>query len=149
MKRTEIEACSEVSNNPVVVVSECGRRFEIRNPNRETINKVKVDGCLIDDHRERCDYLFEIGSACYCAVYVELKGSDIDKAFNQLIATLGYLSQHHRTCVKVCHIVASRVPRAGTKVQTMKTLMARKHRVQLIVGTTQTVIDVSCTPYCE
>jgi len=77
-----------MSKNKIIAVSENTRRFEIRNDKSKFVNKVRVDGCLIDDNRECCDYLFEIDKSISLVIYVELKGSDIQKAYNQLIATI-------------------------------------------------------------
>jgi len=126
------EKCSKDIKKKIIAVSENTRKFEIRNDNSRSVNKVRVDGCLIDDNRERCDYLFEIDKL---VIYVELKGSDIQKAYNQLIATIGYCKHRHDKSVKECYIVASRVPRAGTDIQTLKKKMANTHKIQLFVKT--------------
>jgi len=105
----DFKRCSEDSKHPLIVVEENGRKFTIRNQGKKNVKKVRVDGCLIDDKRQRCDYLFEIGHVCHCAIYLELKGSDIDHAFKQLVLTMKYLMNRHRNLTKVCHIVASRV----------------------------------------
>ena len=139
--------CSENSRQPYVVVTENKRTFRITNPNREKIKTILVDGCLIDDARIRCDYAFEIGPSSDCAIYVELKGSDISRAFAQLAATIGYLAQRHKAKRKVCHIVASRVPRAGPKVQVLKVEMQRTHNASLYVSTQEVTIDLRKDPY--
>jgi len=131
--------CSEEIKKKIIAVSENTRKFEIRNDNSRSVNKVRVDGCLIDDNRERCDYLFEIDKL---VIYVELKGSDIQKAYNQLIATIGYCKHRHDKSVKECYIVASRVPRAGTDIQTLKKKMSSTHKVQLFVKTQKAEITI-------
>lgn len=141
--------CYEDCNYPTVVVEENGRAFRLNNRGRGQIKKVQVDGCLIDDKRPRCDYLFEIGEECHCAIYVELKGADIEHAFNQLVATMTYLAAEHKDVLRVCHIVASRVPRAGPKVQALKVKMARRHRAILHVSTQQINVDIETPPYCK
>lgn len=141
------EECSEEKNNPKLVVEQTGRKFVILNPKRLSITKVVVDGCLIEDTRPRCDYLFEIGRQCNCAVYLELKGHDLQRAFNQLVATMGYLEARHTGIDRICHIVASRVPRAGPKVQEMKVRMLKRQRALLLVGTHTVSIDVDKSPY--
>ena len=145
----DFERCSEDCAHPTIVVEENKRKFTLQKPQREKVIKIKVDGCLIDDRRQRCDYIFEIGKSPHCAVYLELKGSDIDKAYRQLAATIGYLTERHQTCTKICHIVASRVPRAGPKVQNLKVQLARTHRAILFVGTQEVTIRISQPPYCN
>jgi hypothetical protein len=139
--------CSEDSQHPLIVVEENRRKFTIRNPQRERIKKVRVDGCLIDDERQRCDYLFEVGQICNCVIYLELKGSDIDHAFNQLVATIGYLVNRHQQLKKICHIVASRVPRAGPKVQNLKVQMVQKYGARLFVDTQASNVNIDRDPY--
>jgi hypothetical protein len=134
--------CRCTTNDKVVVVSENNRKFTILNQDCKLIEKIKVDGCLIDDNRERCDYVFEIDSPCELAIYLELKGRNIEKAYSQLVSTLGYLSSSHASLKRECHIVASRVPRAGPKVQELKAKLAKSHKVQLFVHTTKAQIDI-------
>ncbi len=145
----DFERCSEDSRHPWLVVAENRRVFRIRNPTNQTIKKLRVDGCLIEDERIRCDYAFEVGARCHCVVYLELKGSDIEHAVAQLVATLGYLAKRHQSKRKICHIVASRVPRAGPKIQILKLEMNRAHQAALYVGTQEVTIDVRDEPYCK
>ena len=141
-------SCSEVRNDPIVVISEKGRKFTIINTQRETIVKIRVDGCLINDERKRCDFLFEIGSECYCAIYVELKGSNVGRAFEQLTSTLDCICHRHSNHKIICHIVSSRSPRLGTEIQNMKLSMARKYKSLLHIGTTSVSINIDKHPYC-
>jgi len=136
------EKCSERIKKKIIAVSENTRKFEIRNDNSRSVNKVRVDGCLIDDNRERCDYLFEIDKPISLVIYVELKGSDIQKAYNQLIATIGYCKHRHDKIVKECYIVASRVPKAGTSIQILKKKMANTHKIQLFVKTQKAEVSI-------
>lgn len=134
----KFEQCTECSQNPIITVSENRRKFVIRNDGKRFINKVTVDGCLIDDDRERCDFLFEIcneDSSICLVYYVELKGCDIEKACKQLSATMSYCSERHCSNRNICYIVASRVPKAGTEVQNMKKTFISKCKAQLFVTT--------------
>jgi len=135
------EKCSEKSKNKIIAVSENTRNFEIRNDKSRLVYTVEVDGCLINDGK-RCDYLFEIDEPISLVIYVELKGSDIQKAYNQLIATIGYCRHRHDKSVKECYIVASRVPRAGTDIQTLKKKMSSTHKIQLFVKTQKAEITI-------
>ena len=141
--------CSQRSSDSQIVVQENRRRFLIKNPNAETITKLVVDGCLIDDARPRCDFAFEIGLPCYCVIYLELKGCDVPKAYNQLTATLGHFATHHTRSKKVCHVVSSRVPKAGPSVQQMKVKMKKNHGVILKVDSQQTEICITDSTYSK
>ncbi|MFK5971175.1 MAG: hypothetical protein QM487_13795 [Candidatus Marithrix sp.] len=70
----DYEKCSQVSNNKIISTPENKRTFIIQNQNSHSIRKVKVDGCLINDKRKRCDYLFEIHDPFTEVIYLELKG---------------------------------------------------------------------------
>lgn len=142
----DFEGCSDRGSDPVISRTENGRTFRIRNAGRGKVAVVRVDGCLIRDG-ERCDYLFELGDDRHCAVYVELKGADIAKAVRQLEATMAQLTERHRRATRVCHVVASRVPRAGPAIQILKRGFYRSHGVHLHVATTQAEIDTDREPY--
>lgn len=141
------DECSRVSENPIITVSENGRGFVLKNPNRLQVKKTKVDGCLFTDNREKCDYCFEIGNAAYCVIYVELKGSNIEKAYQQICSTIQHLSTTHQGLKRVCRIVASRVPKGGPEVQTLRVKMLKQHKALLEVGTTKLEDDLSKKPY--
>ncbi len=125
--------CTEESRNKKVTVTEKRKKFVILNSKKNRIRKVQVDGCLIDDDRERCDYLCEIYKPSSLVFYVELKGKGIEKAISQLGATLGYCKTVHSGMEKRCYIVSSRVPQSGPKVQVLKKRFLQTHGVQLII----------------
>lgn len=135
--------CSTTSKARIISATENRRRFEILNPEKTPVTKILIDGCLINDHRERCDFLFEIGEQCHHAIYVELKGADVRKAYSQIEATLIALKPRHNQCRILCFIVASRVPRASPSVQQLTIKLAREHKAQLKVGTAHVRINLS------
>jgi hypothetical protein len=129
--------CSSNESGAFVTREQYGRKFIIRNESHKTICVIDVDGCLLDDSTEKCDYAFEIDDPFTSVIYVELKGSDISKALSQLTSTLRHCGARHGKSKRVCYIVASRVPKAGPKVQVMKANMVKLYGVQLFVHTTQ------------
>lgn len=142
------EHCTEESTNKIVSVSENRMTFVVLNDDRNRIRKVQVDGCLIDDERERCDYLFEIYDPSSLVIYLELKGHKIDNAANQLEATLSYCQKVHHGLKRCCYIVASRVPKTGPKVQVLKKKFFQKHKVHLIVKTRVAKVSLPLTEVC-
>lgn len=130
--------CTDMVRHSSVVVSESGRSFRIENNRRLPVNKLQIDGCLIDDHRQRCDWGFEICDPPEVVYYVELKGADLGKAFAQLCATMRYLGKRHRHLKRRCFIVASRVPRSGPQVQNLQVKMVKEFKALLSVETVQT-----------
>lgn len=143
----DFKGCSKDYLDPLIVVEENKRKFTIHNPGKKPVKRVKVDGCLIKDKRQRCDYLFEIGRVCHCVIYLELKGKDIEHAFNQLVSTLEQLKSRHRGLTKICHIVASRVSLKGPKFQNLYRQMVQKHKARLYVDTKEVKVNIEREPY--
>ncbi|MCI5137499.1 MAG: hypothetical protein D3922_03585, partial [Candidatus Electrothrix sp. AR1] len=108
--------CTTVVNDSKVVVKEHRSSFELRNTARLKIEKIRVDDCLINDARERCDWLLVNREEKKRVLYVELKGADIGKAIRQLEATLGYTKTDFSQCKRECYVVSTRVPKHGPAV---------------------------------
>ncbi|MFI3197826.1 MAG: hypothetical protein QX196_05820 [Methylococcaceae bacterium] len=142
----DYEKCSTQSTNKIITASENHRKLTINNPSAKVVRKIKVDGCLIVDSNERCDYMFEIdhlSSQVICwVIYLKLKGCDIEKAYTQLVATIDRFIVEHRGIKKECHIVASRVPKAGPKVQQLKIRLLKEKNATLIVSTDQAFVTI-------
>ena len=142
----DYEKCTTQSTNKIITANENNRKLTINNPSAKVVKKIKVDGCLIVDSGERCDYMFEIddlaSKVLYWVIYLELKGCDIEKAYNQLVATIDRFIVEHRGIKKECHIVASRVPKAGPKVQQLKIRLLKEKNATLIVSTDQAFITI-------
>ncbi len=134
--------CATLSKNKIITAEENGRKLTINNPTLRSITKVQVDGCLRISGGKRCDYLFEIDQPTTQVIYLELKGCDIPKAYEQLAATIDLFRSKHDGCKKVCHIVASRVPKAGTETQQLKIKLLKTKQAELIVSTNQAFVNV-------
>ena len=136
--------CATQTTNKIIAAEENRRKLTINNPSAKVIRKIKVDGCLIVDSAKRCDYMFEIddlASQVICwVIYLELKGCDIEKAYKQLVATIDRFIVEHRGIKKECYIVASRVPKAGPKVQQLKVRLLKEKNATLIVSTGQAFV---------
>lgn len=146
-KENASSGCCKESKNPIIVVEECSRKFTINNPNKEFVCQVLVDNCLMKGATERCDYLFEIGENCDSVIYVELKGADISKALRQLESTVAYTQSKHGSSRRFLHIVASRVPKAGPRIQELKVKIAKKTGIRLFVDTDIAYVNISKPPY--
>lgn len=99
-----------------------------KNPNKIDVYKVKVDGGLISDYRERCDYLVHWEKEQNSFVFfVELKGGDVDKACRQLERTIDYTKEKFGDFEnKHCIIVCSKYPSVDSTVQRYKQIMKKK-----------------------
>jgi len=135
------EKCTKERIDKFIVVSEQGRKFTIQNDDKILVKQVQVDACLINDYRIRCDYLFEIEKK-FLVIYLELKGKHIDKAYEQLVATIGYCLKRHENFEKKCYVVASRVPRMTPKIQNLKQKIRQKYEAELFLSTQNGKISV-------
>jgi hypothetical protein len=139
-------SCATQTTHKIIIAEENRRKLTINNPSGKVVKIIKVDGCLIDDSGKRCDYMFEIddlaSQVIYWVIYLELKGCDIEKAYTQLVATIDRLIVEHRGIKKECHIVASRLPKAGPKVQQLKIRLLKEKKATLIVSTNQAFITI-------
>jgi len=138
----EYGKCAYQSTNKIITAEEHKRKLTLNNPNQKTITKIQVDGCLKITSGKRCDFMFEIDQPTTHVIYLELKGCDVAKAYEQLISTLYLFKEKHKNCKKECHIVASRVPKAGTKIQQLKVKMQKETMAKLVVNTNKVTIAV-------
>jgi hypothetical protein len=132
-----ISTCNKANKNKIISVSENKRTFRILNNSLLTINQVLVDGCYIKTGI-KCDYLFEVINPrkdIEKVYYVELKGSDVEHAVNQLKTTLSYCHNQHVNFVRECHIVGSKFPKAGTASQVLKKKFLGETQVFLHINT--------------
>jgi len=139
----DFNECRKNTNQKIISVSENKRNFTIINTKQLRINIIRVDGCLIvDNSTKRCDYLFEL-EAMNEVLYVELKGKNIVKAYEQLTATIKACSDEHNGLLRKGFIVASRVPRSGPQIQILKKQMSKTLAVQLYVSTNKHTEKIS------
>lgn len=138
------DKCTETIHHKIITVEENKKKFIIENNNAKKVNRVKVDGCLIDNQKEKCDYLFEIYDEVniILVIYVELKGKDIKKAYDQLVSTIIYCKDKHNRFKRECHVVASCVPKARTKLQALKKNLSTQYKIALYVHTQQAQVTI-------
>lgn len=108
--------------------TENGKRFEIESNERFT--RIKIDSCLINSQVvEKCDFGF-IRNSNDDFYFVELKGSDIEKALRQIISTINHFNNNFIIIPqnkRLGFIVSSKVPSAGTDVKKLKQIFAKHH----------------------
>jgi hypothetical protein len=83
------EKCRDFKDERKFVVCEEKRsKITFHNAGGETVEKIRVDGCVIPDNTvKKCDYLL-LCAKIEKAILVELKGKDVETAIEQLSATL-------------------------------------------------------------
>ena len=116
------------------IAKENGKKFEI--DCSEVYLRVRVDNCVFSSNSiEKCDFLFIRNFKCVPAektefYFVELKGSDIDKALNQIIETISHIKKISIPIKKEIifgFIISSKVPSSGTDITKIKQEFAKKY----------------------
>ncbi len=102
------------------------------NPVPRAVQQITVDGCVFKgEDGKRCDHLINVDETDV-SVFVELKGSDILAAFQQLRETQEQLAEQVNR--RVCWIISySGSPRFTTTVQDLINRAAREKRARLSV----------------
>ena len=110
------------------IASENGKRLEI--DSIEDFTRLKIDDCVITSTAiEKCDFGF-VRHANDDFYFVELKGSDIEKAFSQIVSTINFFNANLVIIPKnkrLGFIVSSKVPSAGIDVKNLKQAFAKYH----------------------
>ncbi|MGD9978347.1 MAG: hypothetical protein AB7S54_10485, partial [Bacteroidales bacterium] len=65
-------------------------KYIYENDSLDTLSKYRVDGCLINDDDSKCDYLL-LNCTKEVSYFVELKGSDLIKAVEQIDRSIDIL----------------------------------------------------------
>jgi hypothetical protein len=126
------EDCIETVRDSKPKVEENGRKAVFLNPERASIKKVKVDGCLIRGDVRKADYI--VSKPGVIDVIVELKGADVYHARDQIIATLPFWRAYPPFSTKVAGlIVCSRSPMSASDLQVMKAKALIQHKLWLEV----------------
>lgn len=116
------------------VAKEKGKEFRLENKSKQTICRVKVDGCLINDKRtKRCDYLFKICETDK-HLLVELKGnSSLSQAVTQITRTFDFINHKLKLSPRDFEgvIVASKVPRADLRFRKAQEQCYRNKKLRI------------------
>ncbi len=102
------------------------------NPSSRAVNQIVVDGCVFKEgDGKRCDHLINVDET-NTSIFVELKGSNIEAAFEQLSESHDKLAQY--TNKRVFWIVSySGSPRITSSIQALINKAARTKRARLLV----------------
>jgi hypothetical protein len=97
-------------NRKVCTASENGKVYRLVNNSTFKVQKVKVDKCIAQKVGERrCDYLMTFNDGIFeRAIFIELKGGDLNGALQQLHETVIYLKDEFQDCKIDARIVASK-----------------------------------------
>ena len=123
--------CTVSCKDSLIVIQEKKRRAVFRNLEKTDYKVTRIDDCLVKDG-VKVDYL--VNKVGVASVLVELKGSDVDHACDQLEATVRHPLVAPLLEARIGFvIVCSRYPRIDTKVQRAKSRLARDFKAVLKV----------------
>lgn len=135
-------ACGKFRKDSIIVLTDrnkkTGPRFIGRNSNRKEILQVEVDHCLKITGK-KCDYLL-IEQDENAAHFIELKGSKIDEALEQLENSIIVISNPEKKYINRkfdrahAYVVSTRHnPEFNTKVQRAQKSFKKNYNTELIV----------------
>jgi hypothetical protein len=107
----EKHRCADCNNNKIVVAQdEKNPKCEYRliNNSAKRVCKVTVDGCYVTEDK-RCDFLL-IDCDSKAAFFIELKGSDVLKAVEQIDETINRFWHQMNGFIINGRIVSTKVP---------------------------------------
>lgn len=125
--------CAEETSVSKIKVEENGRSVVVLNSGGEKFKKIRVDGCLVVNETASDWVIAKPGSG---DVVIELKGCDVDRAVEQIDATMQYLERNNmRNGVMGGLIVCSRYPKIDSKIQLARQRIAKKFKSPLHIVT--------------
>lgn len=118
--------CEVIETVQVIERRANGRVVRVENPKYWQVGVIQVDNCLITDTK-RCDWMFRLPiakkaiSGTRCLKLVELKGSDVIYAFQQLRETIDHPNiASERSLINECFIVTQQRPELTPTIQIEK-----------------------------
>ncbi len=132
--------CEQVRKDSKIVIRDPGSgnnrsKFRLENQNKLEIRVIQVDGCAIKKGM-RCDYLVivphQYNSSNEQEIYIELKGSDIKHAAEQIFISIQKLT-NNISLSKLCFVASTRCPVTSTEVQNLKKKFKKKYNATLTI----------------
>jgi hypothetical protein len=109
---------------PKVICKEKKSKYTYENRSLDQITKYRVDGNLIKEEGEKCDFLL-LNCEKKKAYFIELKGSNILKAIDQITATIDRLKLQQYDFAIHARIVLTHVNTISVEDLKYKTLKKR------------------------
>jgi hypothetical protein len=117
----------------------CVIRFS--NPRNSEVRVHQIDGDVFEQgDPKRCDWLFIDGTQTW--YYVELKSSDIDKAYVQLESTITHIPAPAGCKRKAIVVFARLIPRFSSTIQTRQRAFLTRLATVLLVQPTPHIVNV-------
>lgn len=132
--------CEKIRKDSKIVITDPGSgnnrsKFRLENPKKSKIKVILVDNCVIKQGM-RCDYLVIVPgkneSSDGQEIYIELKGSDVKHAVEQLATTIQKLT-NNISASKLCFIASTKCPINSTQIQNIKKKFKQKYKAKLTI----------------
>ena len=104
-------------------------KFRLDNLRKTKIRVIQVDDCAIKQG-VRCDYLIILPNEQ--ELYVELKGSNVKHAVEQIATSIQTLTSNELT-LKLGFIASTRCPINSTEIQILKKKFRQQYKAKLII----------------
>ncbi|MDR2438480.1 MAG: hypothetical protein LBE12_03780 [Planctomycetaceae bacterium] len=125
------------SKGGTIVCQERESKYVYKYKSDENFIKLQIDGGLISNQNTpKCDYLLlnctkknEI--AYYHSIFIELKGSDLTHACEQILATIESLNNNLKGSILHARIVLSKVPKPNVQLNRLKEKIMKKYQCTL------------------
>lgn len=131
--------CESATAKVCVALQERQSRICFRNPRRQKLRLVRIDGCAITEG-PRCDWLLVDRSSI--EHYVELKGSDVAYALMQIQNTIQQVSEDPRSCRKKAFVISLRCPLTSTEIQRRQIEFKADYNAVLLVKRTNYEVNL-------
>jgi hypothetical protein len=139
-KSKRIKECTETKKDSKILLTENRMKMTFLNSNRKVVKVVTVDGCAITKGI-RCDYL--VINERDDEFFVELKGTDIRHACDQLATSIKQLSANPTQKAKHSFVISSRVsPAIRTNIQILQIRFKNNFNCRLIVKNQQHEFEI-------
>lgn len=134
--------CTTPTKDLVIVVEENRSKLIVKNSKKRSVKKIRVDGCLISNEHEKCDWLVATTDAPFRALYIELKGCDVKKAVSQLRNTVSLTKAEFKEHKKECYAITTRIPKHGTDIRKLAMDFHKETNATLSVKNVQCSVDI-------
>ncbi|MGE8370965.1 MAG: hypothetical protein ACN6PC_05895 [Pseudomonas putida] len=124
--------CITTTTNTIEKFEENRSVLKIHNKQKLPLSRRQVDGCLITKGI-KCDWML-VEEESKTEIYIELKGSDVEHAVDQICKTAETLSSSPRR--KWGYVICTRSPMSATEIQRATKTVAKSHGIMLRIRKT-------------
>jgi len=126
--------CTNSCNDSFITLLENDSKLVLKNQKRITVNKIKVDKCLIVDEKiKKCDFIIEFKASekDVRSAYIELKGGKckITDAIKQLESTIEKTRTKFLNHKKAAYVIGGQFPKNGATDRKLRDDFIKKNKI--------------------